>query len=88
METPMSPASSSETVGLLDELIEATSRDSGSQRSIVQEHLESARIYLTSAMPLEYQLSMSQLNQGLDNIENPALRSRLQRFVQSQMTSA
>lgn len=88
METPMSPASSSETVGLLDELIEATSRDSGLQRSIVQEHLESARIYLTSAMPLEYQLSMSQLNQGLDNIENPALRSRLQRFVQSQMTSA
>ena len=47
----------------------------------LREHLEGARYYVTGAMPAELELNLELAKQSLDALADPALKLRVQHFI-------
>jgi hypothetical protein len=69
----------------LNELVRELADCAGSQCALLLEHLESARFYLSGAMPLEYRMSLLMARNQLKCVPNEGFRAQLADFIQSQL---
>ena len=67
----------------LDELIRALDVRLDTPQGLMREHLTAARSYLLGAMPEEYKMTLDMAKEFLTEIDDTALRSRLNTFLAS-----
>jgi len=65
----------------LEALMRDLSDSPGNANALMHEHLESARFYLTGAMPDEFRFSLGLAAKHLSQIEDSGLRSRIAEFL-------
>jgi hypothetical protein len=68
----------------LNELLLELSTSTESQNTLLLEHLESARFYLSGAMPREYRMSLTMAQKQLNSIDNDGIRARVDDFIREQ----
>lgn len=72
----------------LDELIAEVRASRSQQCDLLTEHLQSARIYALGGMPEEYALSLELALQLSSTLQDEAVRTRLERSIQSFLPEA
>ena len=83
----MSPEKQSADLTLLDELLAEVGRQDSPESSLLREHLEGARFYLTGAMPEELELNLKLAEKSLDGLADQSLQSRIRDFIRAQRAS-
>lgn len=69
----------------LNELLLELSTSTERQNALLLEHLESARFYLSGAMPREYRMSLAMAQKQLNSIDNDGIRARVDNFIREQL---
>ena len=75
------PAEREEELARIDELIRDLDVRLDTPQGLMREHLAAVRSYLHGAMPEEYKMTLDMAKEFLTEIEDPALRSRLDAFL-------
>ena len=75
------PAEREEELARIDELMRDLDVRLDTPQGLMREHLAAARSYLLGAMPEEYKMTLDMAKEFLTEIEDPALRSRLDAFL-------
>jgi hypothetical protein len=69
----------------LNELLLKLSTGTEPQNTLLLEHLESARFYLSGAMPREYRMTLTMARKQLSSIDNDGIRARVDDFIREQL---
>ena len=81
----MTPSPDPQDLALLNDLLAALENDPETREGLAREHIESARTYLTLAMPEEYQLALRLAEGTLDDVSDKVLRDRIAQFLRRQL---
>jgi hypothetical protein len=68
----------------LEEFIRDLPEGSDTPGGLLRERLEGARFYLVGSMPHEYGLNLEMAKEILPDLDDAALRSRIEEFIQNQ----
>lgn len=81
----MTPSPDPQDLAVLNNLLAALENDPDLREGLMREHIESARTYLTLAMPEEYQLALRMAEGALDDVSDKDLRDRIAGFLRNQL---
>jgi hypothetical protein len=68
-------------VDRLNDLLAELGRLPHDQTSLLLEHLEGARYYMTGAMPKELAMNLEMAENSLDSLPDEGLRQRVRQFI-------